>query len=107
MTLIGPLAVSPGLPGGILAALNVTAAGAIKASAGILVRISVLIAGTAGNLTVNDTATSGGVATANQVFNALYSALTPGTPVLLDWPCATGIYVSAVPTGAQIAISFS
>lgn len=52
-TIIGPVSASPGLPGGILSALNATAAFVIKAESGVLVRIWPTTVGT-GVLTLND-----------------------------------------------------
>jgi hypothetical protein len=50
--IVGPVqGISPGLPGGISAALNVTAAGVIKAAPGVLVQAVCVIAGT---ITLND-----------------------------------------------------
>jgi hypothetical protein len=60
MAIVGPVVVSAGLPGGSSAALNVTAPGVIKAAPGILMRIAVIAAGSAGNLTINDATSTGG-----------------------------------------------
>lgn len=51
-SIVGPIAVPPGLPGGIRAAYDVAATGVIKSSPGILVR---LVASTSGTLTLSDT----------------------------------------------------
>ena len=101
-TSIGPLnTVAPGLPGGSSAVLNITAATVVKASVGICYRVSVIVAGSATG-TVNDVATTGGVAAANQ-FGTIPT--TVGTYVF-EWPCGTGIVV--VPgTGQTLAVSFS
>jgi hypothetical protein len=94
-------------PGGALSALNVTAASVVKASPGTLYRVVVVVPGTAGSLTVNDTATVAGAATANEVFSTLYSALVAGQVILLEFPFSNGIVLSAVPTGAQFSVSYA
>lgn len=95
--------------GGSSSALNVTAAAVIKATAGKLAKIVVVVAPTtSGALTVNDVATVGGAATANEVFSIPFGSLTAGQVITLDWPCATGIVVSAVGGGTpQYSVSFS
>lgn len=107
LTVVGPVSAAPGLPGGISAALNVTAAAVIKGVSGVLVRILVNAPGTAGNLTVNDVATTGGAAAANQILTIAFGSLTVGQVIALEWPCGTGIVVSAVTTGGAFAISYS
>ena len=84
---------------GLSTALNITAATVIKASAGRLARINVIVAGAAG--TANDCATTGAVASANQV------AVIPAVvgPLLVDWPCVSGIVV-APGAGQTIAVSW-
>ena len=99
-TLVGPVHVSAGLPGGASAARQVNAATVIKGAPGILVRIVVI---TAGSITVNDAATTGAASAANQIFSGSVSA---GQVIELDWPCGTGIVVSAVTT-AVVAIAYS
>ena len=100
-TPVGPVTVSAALPGGNRAALNITAAIAVKATPGVFAKVSVIVAGsTAG--TLNDVATTGGAAAANQ-FGTVPN--TVGT-YTFDWPCGTGIVV--VPgTGQTLAVSFS
>lgn len=86
-------------PGG-LTALNITAATVIKARPGRLVKIVVVVAGSAAG-TVNDCLTTGAVAASNEV------ASIPNTigPLSLDWPCLTGIVV--VPgTGQTVAVLY-
>jgi hypothetical protein len=84
---------------GLFTSLNITAATVIKASPGRLVRISVIVAGAAG--TANDCTTTGAAAAANEV------AVIPAAigPVLLDWPCLTGIVV-APGAGQTVAVSY-
>lgn len=101
MTSVGPINSSPGLPGGIKAALDVTAAAVVKNGSGICCRVSVVVAGSAAG-TVNDTNATGSAAAANQ-FGTLPT--TVGT-YQFDWPCGTGITV--VPgTGQTLAVSFT
>ncbi|KWN80868.1 hypothetical protein WM24_23835 [Burkholderia ubonensis] len=79
---------------------NITAAAVVKATPGRLVRINVVVAGSAAG-TANDCATTGAAAAANEI------AVIPNTvgTYYLDWPCATGIVV--VPgTGQTVAVSY-
>lgn len=82
--------------------LNITAATVVKARPGIVGTV-VVNAAVTGNLTVNDVATTGGVAAGNLV----YSAATPaaGTVVKLDFPCRFGIVVTPGSAGT-VAVSF-
>ncbi len=94
---------------GISSALNVTAASVIKATPGRVVRITVLgVVGTAGALTVNDCATVATATAANEIFTLAFGSATPGTIITLDFPCQTGIVISAVPTGGTplFAVSY-
>lgn len=100
-TAVGPITATPGLPGGNRAYLDVTAATVIKASPGICVSVSVVVAGSAAG-TVNDVATTGGVAVTNQ-FGTIPA--TVGT-YTFNWPCGTGIVL--VPgTSQTLAISYT
>jgi hypothetical protein len=99
-TFVGPVAASPGLPGGTHAALNVTAATVIKAAAGILNKITCSVAG---SITISDTTTTGGGTATNLVWSG---SLTAGQVLVLDWPCGTGITVTALTT-AVVAVSYS
>lgn len=81
-------------------ALNMTAATLVKASAGRLARISVLVAGT-GVGSANDAASVAAAAAANQVF---VIPTTVGV-YLIDWPCASGIVVTPG-AGQTLAVSF-
>jgi hypothetical protein len=89
-TIVGPISASPGLAGGVSAANNITAVQVIKAAPGIAVRISCI---TAGSLTLNDSATLGGIAATNAFFSG---SLTAGQVVELDWPCSAGITVGTL-----------
>lgn len=100
-THVGPVSQSPGLPGGNQAWLDITAAQLVKATPGICVSVAVVVAGTAPG-TVNDVATTGGAAAANQ-FGTIPN--TVGT-YTFNWPCGTGIVV-APGTGQTLAVSYS
>src|SRR4051812_36894017 len=80
--------------------LNITAATGIKPSPGRLVRINVVVAGSAAG-SASDVATVAGVAAANQV------AAIPNVvgPITLDWPCFAGIVVTPG-TGQTLAVAF-
>ena len=102
----GELAISYG---GAQSSLNITAAAVVKATAGRLFKIVVIAPGTtSGSLTINDASTTGAASATNTIFSALYSALTAGQVINLDWPCANGITISAVPgAGSPIfAVSY-
>jgi hypothetical protein len=98
--------------GGDSTALNITAAAAVKATAGRIAKLVILAPGsTGGAFTINNCATTGAATTANQVFTLPYdSALNvAGQVIELDMLCSVGITVSAVPTGGspRIAITYS
>lgn len=93
--------------GGKSSALNVGAAAALKGSAGRLCKIVVIAVGTAGNLTFNDSATTGAAAAANAILSIPYTGLAVGQVISLEWPCANGITLSAIPTGGVVAVSFA
>jgi hypothetical protein len=81
---------------------NITAATVVKAVAGRVLELNVIVAGSATG-TVNDCATTGAAAVTNQ------AAVTPTTigPVLgvVDWPFQTGIVI--VPgTGQTLAVAY-
>ena len=95
---------------GNLSGLNITAATVVKASAGRLVRVLVVAQGSGGALTLNDCATTGAAAAANQIITIPYNATgyVVGATFTLNWPCALGIVVSAVPSGGgQVSISYA
>jgi len=86
--------------GGQFASYNITAAKVVKVGAGRVIRVNVLVAGSAAG-TVNDCATTGAAAIGNEI------ASIPNTvgEVLLEWPCAIGIVV--VPgTGQTLSVSY-
>lgn len=81
--------------------LNVTATTLVKATAGRICKINVLVAGS-GTGEIYDHATTSGVGASNAV------AIIPeavGTYVF-DFPCATGIVVTP-PTGGTISVSYN
>lgn len=89
------------LPGGNNSQLNITAATAVKATPGTLVRISVNTAGSAAG-SANDCAAVGSVASANEIC-AIPNAVGV---ITLEWPCKTGIVITP-PTGGAVSVSFS
>ena len=103
----GPIKVSVTQPGGNKSSLNISAAAVVKATNGIVFRITTSTAGTAGDLVLNDVATVAGAAATNQIISIPFGTLTAGSVVTLKWPCATGITISAVPTGWVGAVSYS
>lgn len=79
---------------------NITAATAVKAAAGTVLTVNVVVAGSAAGA-VHDVATTGAVAAANQIA-ALPASIGTYT---LNWPCAAGIVL--VPgTGQTLSVSF-
>lgn len=93
-------------PGGVLSALNLTAgANLVKATAGKIMRLSVNTAGTAGTLTVYDSATTAGIGAASLVWSGTATQTTGIAPITLEWPCLNGIVVVA-PTGGVVSVSF-
>lgn len=149
-TIVGPILAPQALPGGVSAALNVTALGQLKSSPGVLVKILPISVGSAGTLQICDQvagtyaagtayvtgncvlysgalywasqATTGNLPTnatywntvppASQVvYQAAYNAagVVAGAAITLEWPCATGILVSLVPSAGSpnYSISFS
>lgn len=86
---------------GISSSYNITAATVVKATKGTLVKVSVIVAGSAAG-TVNDVATTGGAAVGNQIGTI---PNTVGT-YEFQWPCGTGIVV--VPgSGQTLAVSYN
>ena len=103
----GPIKVSVTQPGGNKSSLNISAAAVVKATNGIVFRITTSTAGSAGDLVLNDVATVAGAAATNQIVSIPFGSLAAGSVVTLKWPCATGITISAVPTGWVGAVSYS
>ena len=95
---------------GVQTTLDITAAAVIKASPGHIGKIVVVAPGTtSGSLVVNDSATTAGAATANQILNIAFGSMTAGQVISLGFPCKNGIVVSAVPTAGspQYCMSWS
>lgn len=93
-------------PAGHSVAFNVAAPAVIKAAPGRCVRLIVLAAGTAGSWTVNDCATTGAAATANELFTVI-GTTAAGTIFDIDAPLAAGLTVSAVGTGGVAVVVYS
>lgn len=88
-------------------ALNVTAAAVISASPTTLRKLIVSAPGTVGNLVLNDTDDLGSVAAANQIVSIPFGSLVAGQIINLDWPCYTGLVVSAMTTGGVVSIQIA
>ena len=87
-------------PYGNATALGITAATVVKAAPGVVVTVSVIVAGSAAGAIYDATSTSGNSAT-NQVAPILATAGT----YAVKMPCTTGIVV--IPgTGQTVAISY-
>lgn len=98
--------------GGKTPVYNLGAAAVIKASPGRLAKIVVIAPGsTGGAFTFNDCITTGAAAAGNEIWSIPYNgaANLAGAAFTLDWPCLTGIVLSAVPTGGTplLAVSYS
>jgi hypothetical protein len=74
--------------------LNKTGTFLVKGSPGRICKI-VAVSGTAAALTVNDVATTGGVATGNIVAILSSTQMAAGSIIPLDFPCLAGIVVQA------------
>jgi len=93
--------------GGTRSALNLTAPTVIKPAPGRVAKLIVIDGGTSGAFTLNDCANIDTAGAANVIFTIGYGVKI-GTVIDLDWPCATGIVLSAVPGGTPIlAVSYS
>lgn len=88
---------------GSLNKLNVTGTTVIKAAAGRICKINIMVVPSV-TVTVNDCATTGAVATANQVCAIPVASAPAGTLISLDFPCLTGI-VLVLGTGTA-SVSF-
>lgn len=91
--------------------LNITAAVVVKASPGHLGKLIVISVGSgSGALTINDLAATSGGAAANEIASFPFADLTVGQVIDFgNWPCKTGIAVTAVPSAGspQYSISFT
>lgn len=88
--------------------LDISAAVVVKATPGKLARVTIQALGTAGAFVLNDVATTGAAAAANQIASIAFNAtgVAAGIPIEFEWPCLVGIVVSAVTTGGVIAVSY-
>lgn len=87
---------------GINGTTNLTAAAVVKNAAGRACKLIVLDPGTTGGAFVlNDSATTGAAATANEIYRIAFNAAAnvAGTVINLDYPVTNGLVLSAVPTG--------
>ena len=105
---VGDLHVSDG---GVSSSLNLIAAGVIKGTPGRIARIIIVAPGSSsGAFTLNDCATIGTVAAANEIWSLPVASADniAGAVFNLQWPCSVGIVLSAVPgAGSPIcAVSF-
>ena len=93
--------------GGSKMAFNITAIGQIKNGSGRIRRLFVETTPSAGTLVIHDIATGGTAAIGNQITSIPNTALTAGTVILLDAPCASGIAISGTwPTGLVLAVAY-
>ena len=86
--------------GGTSPALNLIAAGVIKGTPGRIARIIIVAPGSSsGAFTLNDCATIGAVAAANEIWSLPVASAdnVAGAVFNLQWPCLVGIVLSAVP----------
>jgi hypothetical protein len=92
--------------GGTVSAVGLTAAAVIKAAPGRIARIVIVDGGKAneGEFTFNDAAATGNASAANTIIS-IPAGVTGGTVFDLDWPCANGIALSAVPSAGSPALS--
>lgn len=98
----GNLLTAPGAASGQKSTLNITAATVVKAGAGRVFGVSVVVAGS-GNGSVNDSATTGGVAASNEIAPLPDSAAA--TYNLQGWPFTDGLVITPG-TGQTIAVTF-
>jgi hypothetical protein len=78
----------------------------VKGAPGRIGCLIVNTAGTAGDLQVNDAATTAAIGAGNLIWGgATEDTLTANTIVVLNFPCQNGIAVT-VPTGGVVSVSF-
>ena len=106
---LGVIYTQPYRPGGILSALNVSAAAAIKTAPGVLFRIVIVAAGSAGTITVNDCTSTGAAAAGNVLWSATYNATNvyAGAIIQLEAPAINGITLSSISTSGVVAIYYA
>ena len=108
-SIVGPIqGASPGLPGGVYRPPTRSSPRrrCLVAAPGIAVTLVCVAPGSAGSLTLNDCTTTGAAAATNEIFSRLFSAFAAGQVIPLRWPCASGICISAAPTGGQFSLAF-
>lgn len=91
-------------------ALNQTAAAVIKVGAGRVGTVIIVAPGTtSGAFTLNDCATTGAAAAANEIWTMAYNATAnvAGAIIPIDFPVTTGLVLSAVPGAGSPIISIS
>ena len=98
--------------GGLNNSLNNTAPAVIKAGQGRIGKVIVVAPGSgSGAFTINDAATTGAAAASNVVWSLPYNSTlnVAGQVFDVDFPCANGITLSAVPGAGSpiLAISFT
>lgn len=79
----------------------------VKAAAGVLASVVVTATGTVGVLTINNCKTLAEATASNEVFSIAFGSVTVGQVIDLDFPCDTGIVVSAMPAGGNFSITNS
>lgn len=69
----------------------------------------IMSGGSAGNLIFNDCAALAEASAANQILSTPYNGnfATIGASNELNWPLLAGLVVSAIPTGATLAVVYS
>lgn len=89
---------------------NITAAAVVKATPGTLATVTCIAPGTtSGALTLNDCAAVADAAATNEILTVAFGDLKAGQVITLNWPCKTGIVVSAVPGAGspQFAVAYT
>lgn len=91
-------------------AFNQTVAGVIKVGGGRLSRVVIQAPGTTGGaFTLNDCATIGAAAAANQLWSAPFNGtgIVAGGVIILNLPFKIGLVLSAVPTAGSPVCAIS
>lgn len=86
---------------------NITAAAVIKDLPGSVGKLICVVAGSAGNVTLNDTTTTGGASAANEIITIAFGSLAVGQVIDLNCKCTSGITISAVTTGGQFTLTWT
>jgi hypothetical protein len=86
-----------------LSSNNISVSAIVKATAGTLVRVAVVTAGGTG--TFYDIGTTAGVTAGTAKITVIPPAVTAGSTIELNWPCAVGIvYVPG--TSQVVSVSY-